>query len=80
MRPTCIQLSTYCLETILYEEEHPMREHALEVYQGETLIFYSDGKWLHPLLDLEQFLAAHPYDPGALSVHDKIVGRAAAFP
>jgi len=56
-----------------------MREHALEVYQGETLIFYSDGKWLHPLLDLEQFLATRPYDPGALSIHDKIVGRAAAL-
>lgn len=53
--------------------------HALEVTQGDRLIFHSDGKWLHPLLDLERFLAKHPYDPESLTVRDKIIGRAAAL-
>lgn len=56
-----------------------MSHHALEVRQGETLIFHSDGKWLHPLLELERFLADHPYDPATLAVRDKIIGRAAAL-
>ena len=56
-----------------------MSHHALEVRQGETLIFYSDGKWLHPLLELERFLAGQPYDPATLAVRDKIIGRAAAL-
>ncbi|MDX9952634.1 MAG: ribokinase [Anaerolineae bacterium] len=58
--------------------------HALEVMQGETLVFHSDGKWLYPLLDLEHFLAERsaafmPYDPGSLTLRDKIIGRAAAL-
>lgn len=53
--------------------------HALEVTHGETLVFHSDGKWLYPLLDLEHYLAEHPYDPRSLAVRDKIIGRAAAL-
>lgn len=56
-----------------------MTHHPLEVTQGETLVFFSDGKWLHPLLDFEAFLAEHAYDPASLTVRDKIVGRAAAL-
>ncbi len=54
-------------------------EHTLEVYQNTTLIFYSDGNWLHPLFELERFLAETEVDPSNLVVHDKIVGRAAAL-
>ncbi|MGC9398087.1 MAG: DUF1893 domain-containing protein [Anaerolineae bacterium] len=54
-------------------------EHTLEVYQGTTLIFHSDGHWLHPLFELERFLAETDVEPGELVVHDKIVGRAAAL-
>ena len=54
-------------------------EHTLEVYQNATLIFYSDGNWLHPLFELERFLAETEVDPSNLVVHDKIVGRAAAL-
>ncbi len=53
--------------------------HALEVHLGGTELFHSDGKWLHPLLDLERFLEAHDYDPAALTLRDKIIGRAAAL-
>lgn len=46
-------------------------------------IFSSYGKWLHPLLELESFLSNPPaglqIDPAALSVRDRIVGKAAAL-
>ncbi|MBN1261590.1 MAG: DUF1893 domain-containing protein [Anaerolineae bacterium] len=53
--------------------------HALEVYHDADLVFHSDGKWLHPLFDLEGFLATAAYEPEDLAVRDKIVGRAAAL-
>lgn len=51
---------------------------SLEVYQDRTLVFSSSGKWLHPLLELETFLSKSTIDPGTLSLHDRIIGRAAA--
>jgi len=54
-------------------------EHTLEVFLGEVLVFFSDGKWLYPLFELEDFLATTDHEPGALTVRDKIVGRAAAL-
>lgn len=43
------------------------------------MVFASDAKWLHPLLELERFLLASGIDPSSLILHDKIVGRAAAL-
>ena len=54
-------------------------KHTLEVYLSENLIFYSDGKWLHPLLELDKFLSNSNYDRTKLVVKDKIIGRAAAL-
>lgn len=54
-------------------------KHTLEVYLAEKLIFHSDGKWLHPLLELEKFLSNSNYDRTKLVVKDKIIGRAAAL-
>ncbi|MDZ7265118.1 MAG: DUF1893 domain-containing protein [candidate division KSB1 bacterium] len=54
-------------------------KHSLEVYLDNRIIFFSDGKWLHPLLDLHEFLEAQHYDPQRLVVNDKIVGKAAAL-
>ena len=54
-------------------------EHTLEVYSGEELVFYSSGKWLYPLFELEEFLATTDYEPSQLVLKDKIVGRAAAL-
>jgi hypothetical protein len=54
-------------------------KHTLEVYSGDELIFFSDGKWLHPLFELEIFLMQQNYDPASLILADKIVGRAAAL-
>jgi len=53
--------------------------HTLEVFFEDDLIFHSDGKWLHPLFELEKFLKQKKYNPGFLIVKDKIVGRAAAL-
>ncbi|MBC8182069.1 DUF1893 domain-containing protein [candidate division KSB1 bacterium] len=53
--------------------------HTLEVYLAKNLIFHSDGKWLHPLLELDKFLSNKEYDQSKLLVKDKIVGRAAAL-
>jgi hypothetical protein len=54
-------------------------KHTLEVYSDDELIFHSDGKWLHPLFELENFLIHQNFDPASLIVKDKIVGRAAAL-
>jgi len=54
-------------------------DNTLEVYLGEELIFRSDGKWLYPLFELEEFLAGADLEAAQLTVKDKIVGRAAAL-
>ncbi len=55
-------------------------KHALEVYFDDTLIFFSNKKWLYPLFDLEIFLIEHnSFTPSELIVYDKILGRAAAL-
>jgi zinc transport system ATP-binding protein len=54
-------------------------EHTLEVFSGEALVFSSTGKWLYPLFELEDFLAATDYESAHLTVKDKIVGRASAL-
>lgn len=54
--------------------------------KGPSLIAYADGQeifrsyraWLHPLLDLREFLGSHPIE-GNLTTYDRIVGRASAL-
>jgi hypothetical protein len=53
--------------------------HALEVFAGGVLVLSSDGKWLHPLFELERFLVGSGCEPHGLVVFDKVVGRAAAL-
>ncbi len=53
--------------------------HTLEVYRGEQLVYWSDSRWLHPLIELETFLRTSPYAPAGLTVHDRVTGRAAAL-
>ena len=55
------------------------KETALTVFHNGTPIFTSDGNWLHPLFELEDYLAAHPIQPENLILQDKIIGKAAAF-
>jgi len=50
-----------------------------EVYNQNKLLFHSDGHWLHPIFEFEEFLKTSPLKPEALEIHDKIIGRAAAL-
>jgi len=43
-----------------------------------NVVFASNGKWLHPLLEVERFLEESSLDSGKLFLHDRISGRAAA--
>jgi hypothetical protein len=45
---------------------------------GEIL-FSSSKKWLHPLFDLEAFLASRDFPAQDLYLRDRIIGIAAAF-
>jgi len=54
-------------------------QHSLEVFKQDKLIFYSDAHWLHPLLELQNFLKQNIYNPQELFLKDKIIGRAAAL-
>ena len=54
-------------------------EPTLTVCRNGTPIFTSNSKWLHPLFELEEYLAAHPIQPENLILQDKIIGKAAAL-
>jgi len=51
----------------------------LTVFHNGTPIFTSNGTWLHPLFELEAYLADHPVQPAHLLLQDKIIGKAAAL-
>ena len=51
----------------------------LTVLHEGTPIFTSYGKWLHPLFELEGYLADHAFQPAHLTLQDKIIGKAAAL-
>ncbi len=51
----------------------------LEVYAGERLVFSSEGRWLHPIFELERFMEREQIPAARLHAHDKVVGRAAAL-
>lgn len=52
--------------------------HTLELFHLSDLIFSSDGKWLHPLFQLENEKILKEYSPDELFLHDSISGIAAA--
>ena len=51
----------------------------LTVLHEGTPIFTSYGKWLHPLFELEDYLANRAIEPAQLLLQDKIIGKAAAL-
>jgi zinc transport system ATP-binding protein len=51
----------------------------LELFQDSQRIFSSAGKWLHPLFELEDFLAGSGLDRAGLSLRDRVAGKAAAL-
>ncbi|MCK5197478.1 MAG: DUF1893 domain-containing protein [Spirochaetales bacterium] len=56
-----------------------MTEYSLELKFENKTVFSSNGKWLHPLLDMEDFLNRENYDPAKLMLYDKIIGKASAL-
>ena len=54
-------------------------EKSLTVTQNNQEIFSSQGKWLYPLFELEDFLANNTFSTEHLILTDKIAGKAAAF-
>ena len=56
-----------------------VQEPTLTVCRNDTPIFTSYGKWLHPLFELEAYLADHAFQPAQLLLQDKIIGKAAAL-
>jgi hypothetical protein len=55
------------------------QEPTLTVFRNGTPIFTSSGKWLHPLFELETYLAECSFQPVNLILQDKIIGKAAAL-
>ena len=55
------------------------KEPTLTVWHAGAPVFTSDGNWLHPLFELEAYLAAHAMQPANLILQDKIIGKAAAL-
>jgi hypothetical protein len=51
----------------------------LTVFRNGTPIFTSSSKWLHPLFELEAYLAGQSCQPAHLILQDKIIGKAAAL-
>ena len=51
----------------------------LRLYRGPDLVFASDRHWLHPLFELEEFLARSGQETAGTCLLDRVTGRAAAF-
>lgn len=51
---------------------------SLQIFDNETLIYESNGKWLHPLFDFENFLKTYDGPKDNLAIHDTVIGKAAA--
>lgn len=52
---------------------------SLQVFNGDSLIFQSSGKWLHPLFEFEDFLKTYDGPKDDLKSHDSAIGKAAAL-
>ena len=55
------------------------RADTLRTYYRGELIFSSNGRWLHPLFEFEDYLAGHSFNLDQITVEDTIVGKAAAI-
>ncbi|MCF6335650.1 MAG: DUF1893 domain-containing protein [Spirochaetales bacterium] len=56
-----------------------MTNYSLELKFNSKPIFTSNGKWLYPLFDLENFLNTCPFSTESLELYDKIIGKASAL-
>ncbi|MCR5614456.1 ABC transporter ATP-binding protein [Treponema sp.] len=51
---------------------------SLQIFNHDTLIFESSGKWLNPLFEFEEFLNTYSGERDMLCSHDSALGKAAA--
>lgn len=52
---------------------------SLQVIVDQQVVFQSYGKWLYPIFDLEDYLQESPINMADATVHDKVIGKAAAL-
>jgi hypothetical protein len=52
---------------------------SLEFLIDEQVLFSSSGRWLHPLFELERYLATRQLNVPRAAIRDKVVGRGSAF-
>ena len=52
---------------------------SLQVILDNRVLFESQGKWLYPIFDLQDYLQVHEQDRSRLLVKDKIISKAAAL-
>ena len=52
---------------------------SLKVFLKDQLVFSSDGKWLYPLFDFEDYLRKNDFNVNELFVNDKVIGKAAGL-
>ena len=56
-----------------------MEKNSLQLTLDNKVIFSSNGKWLYPLFDLENFLSTGNFNPAKCTLYDKIIGKASAL-
>ncbi|MFA7406291.1 MAG: DUF1893 domain-containing protein [Anaerolineaceae bacterium] len=56
-----------------------LNELSLLVQVDGNAVFQSNGNWLYPLFDLEEYLTGHPIDLTKATLFDKVVGKASAL-
>lgn len=52
---------------------------SLQVIIDQEVVFESNGRWLYPLFDLEDYLKTHALKITQAMVRDKVIGKAAAL-
>ena len=50
----------------------------LKIFDGDTQIFYSESKWLHPIFEFEDFLKSYTGPRDNFRAWDSAIGKAAA--
>lgn len=61
------------------KSRHPSPSTSLLVIRDDEIIFQSDGKWLYPLFDLEDYLNNTQHNLEKTIVWDKVIGKASAL-
>ena len=56
-----------------------MNSPTMQVRLNDRVLFSSEGNWLHPLFELEDYLKDHPDLLKRASIWDKVIGKAAAL-